>query len=544
VEAPGTGLHRAGAVGRAATLVLFAVVLGRGCLRETSALNHQIAALATQDRVITIRGGDVSLRDAPKAHEFRHGRFFSDPYYGGEHHWYPFITPLVAAALSKLGGGSVPESFFRAEIGFVALYLAALGALAFALLRWWGLLLLPAVIWLGALPAAHGLYPIESSRAPFVLFLAYAGLVREDDLTARRALALGAAAGLLGLWSGAPFFLAAGVTGAIAVAQVIRRPGRDLWRWLVPLALGALVPLALLFAPQLVRHGGLAMASAARTWMAELYARGTLARALTFPLAPRGVHLVLVLLPLARLLAGRPLGLPSWRRAGPLVLAYFAALLVAHLGFVAADATHPVLARLTRRLMLAPPHTFLNAADACRPVVEVLGLATLVDLAGLALTRLAWRPPASALVPIAAAAAYAVLIFTPLPGIARFDASETRAFDRFGTRVGQLANDRGVFFRYPGRLVQSTSVKILRLSVDEYANPYAHLRRARDAEALDSALTAGDSAAANAILDRYDMAFVMEDPRAPTDPVIRRCGGAVLAEQEGYRLRQRRPCTP
>jgi hypothetical protein len=31
--------------------------------------------------------------------------------------------------------------------------------------------------------------------------------------------------------------------------------------------------------------------------MADLYARGTLAKALTFPLAPRGLHLVLVLLP-------------------------------------------------------------------------------------------------------------------------------------------------------------------------------------------------------------------------------------------------------
>jgi hypothetical protein len=540
-----TWLERAAAFGRAGTLVLFAAVLARGCVRESAALDRQIAALAAQDRVITIRGGDVSLRDAPKAHELRHGRFFSDPYYGGEHHWYPFITPLAAAAVSKLGGGSVPESFFRAEMAFVALYLAALGALVFVLLGWPGLLLLPPVIWLGALPAAHGLYPTESSRAAFVLFLAGAGLALDGPLSPRRALALGAGVGVLGLWSGAPFFLAAGVAGAVAVAQAVRQPRpRELWRWLVPMALGALIPLALLFAPQFFRHGGFAMPSAARSWMADIYDRGTLARALTFPLAPRGIHLALVLLPVGRLLLGRRLGLPCWRRAIPLVLAYYAALLLAHLGFVAADAGHPALARAARAALLAPAHTFLKVADACRPALEVLGLAVLLELAGLALARLgiAWRAAWSALVPAASLVAFGVLLFTLPPGIARFDASETRAFDRFAARVGTLVDDRGVFFRYPGRIVQGTSVKILRLSVDEYANPYAHLRRARDAEALDAALAAGDTARADGVLDRYGIAFVMEDPRAPTDPVIRRCAGAVLAEQDGYRLRQRTPC--
>jgi hypothetical protein len=535
-------VDRAGAVARAGTLVLFALVLGRGCLRDSAALNRQIAALAAQDRVITIQGGDVALRDAPKAHEFRHGRFFSDPYYGGEHHWYPFITPLVAAAVSKLGGGSVPESFFRAEIGFVALYLAALGVLGFTLLGWRGLLLLPPVIWLGALPLAHGLYPTDSSRAPFVLFLAYAGLALDGPLSPRRALGLGAGVGLLGLWSGAPFFVAAAVTGAIAVARTVRQP-REAVRWLLPLALGALVPLALLFAPQFFRHGGFAVPAAARSWMADLYARGTLAKALTFPLAPRGLHLALVLLPVARLLAGRRLGLPCWRRALPLVLAYYTALLVAHLGFVAADVAHPLLARVAQSALPAPAHTFLIAANACRPGLEVLGLAALLELGGLMLARLrvAWRPP-GALVPAGSLVAFALLLFTLPAGIVRFWTSETRAFDRFAARVGQLTDDRGVFFRYPGRLVQGTSVKILRLSVDEYANPYVHTRRARDAEALDAALAAGDTAGADGVLDRYGIAFVMEDPRAPTDPVIRRCAGAVLAEQDGYRLRQRTPC--
>jgi len=542
-----TWVETAGRIGRIGALVLFAAVLGRGCLRETAALDGQIAALGAQDRVIIIKDGDIAWRDAPKAHEFLQGRFFSDPYYAGEHHWYPFLTPLVAAAVSKVSGGSIPESFFRAEIGFVALSLASLGVLLFVLLRWQGLLLLPVLIWLGAVPPGHGLYPIESSRAPLCLFLAFAGVVLEGPLSPRRALGLGASVGILGLWSGAPFFTAAAVAGLIAVIageRSLRKNPRELLRWLPPLVLGALVPLALLLAPELVRHGGFAVPQAARTWQAEVYGGGTLAKALTLPLAPRGIHLVLALLAMARVALGGKLGLPSRRRAVPLVLAAAGAVLMSHVGFPAADAGHPGLARLAQSILPAPAHTFLAVAQSCRPAVEGLGLAALIELVGLGIARLrpAWRPPFTALVPVAAAAGYALLLFLPPAPIARFDTSQTKAFDRFGVRVGELVQNQPVFFRFPGKLVQSTSLKILVLGVDEYANPYVHGQRDRDALALDAALHTDNTAAADALLDRYAIAFVMEDPRTPSDPVIRRCGGAVLAEQDGFRLRRRTPC--
>jgi hypothetical protein len=536
-----------GTAGRVGTLVLLAALVIRTGWQETTALNRQIAVLAGQDRVITVRGGDVSLRDAPKAHEFRSGRFFSDPYYAGEHHWYPFLTPLVAGAVSGFSGGAIPESFFRAEIGFVALYLVALAVLAFALLRWQGLLLLPAVMWLGALPAAHGLYPSEAARGGLCLFLAYVVFLEGATISPRRALALGAFAGLLGLWSGAPFFVAGAITAVIAVVEVIRairqRRARALARWLPLLALGALVPLALLFGPQLVRHGRLDMPDAARSWISETYAGGTLRQALTLSLAPRGLHLVLVLLALARLVAGRFLGLPSWRRTVPLVLAYLGCLLMAHLGFVAADPAHPALARVARALMLAPAHTFLSTGEACRPAVELLGLAALVEVAGLLLRRLRVGVQGiEPLVPALALVAYAVLLFTFPYRITRFDTSESRAFQRFAASVGTIAGNTPLFFRYPGRLLQGTSVKILKLSVAEYANPYAHRQRVQDEQAIDAALRAGNVKGADAVLDRHGIAFVMEDPRAPQDPVIRRCGGDVLAEAEGYRLRRRIPC--
>lgn len=552
MRAPATWLERIGLLGRVGTLVLFAVVVGRAGWMGLRGLDNAVAALAAEDRVIVVAGGDVALRDVPKAREFRQGRFFSDPYYAGEHHWYPFLTPLVAATVSALGGGPIPESYFRAEAGFVVLYLASLAVLAFTLLRWKGLLLLPFVIWLGTLPSPQGLYPTEAARGGFCLFLALAGLAIDGPLTARRALALGASVGVLGLWSGAPFFVAGAVTAVIAgraAAQALRqRQPRELVRWLPWLVLAAAVPLALLFGPQVLRHGRLAMPDAARTWMAELYTGGTLGKAVTLTLAPKGLHGILLLVALLRLVGGRwlgrRLGLPCWRRAVPLVMAYFACLLVGHLGFLAADTLHPALAKLARGLLPAPAHTFLSTADACRPAVELLGLAALLELAGLALARL--RPPDrlpwAVIVPGLALAAHAVLLFTYFPRIKRFEASESGAVQDFAARVGKLVGTQPVLFRYPGRLVQGTSLKILKLSVPEYANPYDHKRRQRDEQALDAALAAADGRGADAILDRYQIAFVMEDPRAPGDAAIRHCGGEVLAEEAGYKLRRRRPC--
>jgi hypothetical protein len=522
-------------------------ILARTCQGGLADLRRETTSLAAQGRVLTIRGGDVALRDAPKAQDFRHGRFWSDPYYAGEHHWYPFLTPLVAAAVSKVTGRPVPESFFRAEVGFVALYLAALGLLAFALAGWRGLLFLPVAIWLGALPASNGLYPTEAARGAFCLFLAYAGLVLDGGLSPRRALGLGAAVGVLGLWNGASFIIAALVAAALAVhatARAVReRQPRTVLRWAPLLALGAAIPLLLLFGPELLRHGRLAVPDAARTWMADIYRGGTLGKALTLPLAPRGVGLVLALALFARLAVGRRLGLSCQRRAIPLAAAYLACVLLGHLGFVGADAGHPVLARLARSLLPAPAHTFLSAADACRPAIEALGLAALVELAARLWPAARARVP-GALVPALAALAYGLLLLLGFPyRITRFSSSESAAFDRFAQDVGTRTEGRSIFFRYPGRMLQATSLKILKLSVAEYANPYVHAERARAERALDEALRRGDVTAADAVLERYQMAFIMEDPRAPGDPVIRRCGGTIIMQEDGYRLRERVPCS-
>jgi hypothetical protein len=121
---------------------------------------------------------------------------------------------------------------------------------------------------------------------------------------------------------------------------------------------------------------------------------------------------------------------------------------------VAADAGHPTLARVALSLLPAPAHTFLATAEACRPALEALGLATVIELCGLGLARRGWpwRPRWTALVPTAAMVAFGLLLLTaPTPIAVRH--LETQAFDRFAARVGELAANAGLL-PLSGRLVQ------------------------------------------------------------------------------------------
>jgi hypothetical protein len=544
VEANTTRLTRAATIGRVGTLLVLAALVIRFASSAFSSLKHEIATLAAQDRVITIRGGDVSLRDAPKAQDLRQGRLLADPYYAGERHWYPFLTPLAAATVSRLTGASIPASFFRAEVLFVSLYLVALAVLAFVLAGWPGLALFPVVFWLGLSPG-NGLYPTEAARGAFCLFLAWAGVLHQRHaLAPRDCVGLGLAVGMLGLWNGSSFFVS-GLLAALLVAEVVRadlRAGRagPALRTITFTAAGGALPLSLLFLPELLQHGRLAVPDAARTWMAEIYQGGTLTKALTLSLLPRDLHLVLLLLALATLFVPRL----RVARALPLLVAYLGALLVAHLGFIAADRAHPLLARAAIALLPAPAHTFLSTAEACRPAVDLLGLLTLARLLVWAVERAAPSAPqrlAPAL-PLAALAALAILFFTFPYRLTRFSAFETRGFARFAEEVGRRTDGATIFFRYPGRVLQLAPIKILKLSVAEYANPYVHADRTRAEQAIDEALRTGGVRQADAVMDRYGIAFIMEDPRAPTDPVVRRCGGAVLAQHDGYILRKRDAC--
>jgi hypothetical protein len=76
----------------------------------------------------------------------------------------------------------------------------------------------------------------------------------------------------------------------------------------------------------------------------------------------------------------------------------------------------------------------------------------------------------------------------------------------------------------------------------DHGNHYAQAERAKAVADLDSALRAGRVQAADSILDAYDVRALMESVVGKIDPVVERCGGAVMAEYGQQRLRARRSC--
>jgi hypothetical protein len=534
-------------------------ILARHCAVGYGEITRTVADLRARGLLLRVAGGDVALRDIPKAQELRAGRFFTDPYYQGEAHWYPFGMPAVAAALSWGGGYPLPEAYFRLEVLTTALYLAAAAWLAFVVAGWTGLVVLPAFVWAGWLGPGNGLYPGEGARGLFCGFLAYAAIFlgrRGGDPpparseTIRWSFVLGLLAGTLGLWTGASFFAALAVTGALLVhaALTARRDGHHRQNLLAlgALAAGVCLPMLLLFGPQLAHYGTLRAPGAARTWLAELYNGGSYLNFLRLDLLPRGVPRFLVLALFLRLIFGHRMGLARWPRAVPAAFAYTFCLLLAHTGYLLADGRHPVLKSVVRAVLPAPPHTFHALAEACLPVVMAGGALSVVEILARLIRRQAWSERvgllAAILAGILATIGYAVTLVKFPYSIKRYSSTETIAFDRDARRLGQAAAGATVFFRYPGRFVQSTSIKIVELSVHEYANHYVHAERQRAVAAIDQALQAGDVGAADRILDEYQVVHVVDDPRARTDAVIRKCGGDEVAQADGYILRKRTPC--
>jgi hypothetical protein len=546
---------------RVLVVALGLFLVGRHCQRGFVGIGDEVSRLAAQGKILVARGGDVALRDIPKAHEFLGGHFFSDPYYQGESHWYPFVTPLLAAVTAKIGGHEVPEAYFRLEVITTGLFLAGTLALMFGLLGWWGPALWAFALLFGWLVPGHGLYPGEAVRGPFCLFILLLGVTYEGaaerSLPWWRYLPLGFSVGLLGLWNGATFFSAFGLTLLFVVGPLVLSIVRDRDRRaaglssLMAVTIGAAVPLVFLFGPQLWHYGTLVVPRAAASWLDGRYARGSAVDVLRLALFPREPSVLLVVPFLARVFFPGPLGLPRWRRALPLAAAFGACALVSHLGFVFAGSPGGAMSRAVRSLLPAPPHTFWLVTEALLPVVKVLGLSSSVEILRRLLPRLRDSRlerlvlAQEALVSSAIGALLFIALIPTFPASPpRYSAVEDARFYEFAKRVAATVGSAPVFFRYPGRFVQAGALKIPLLSVDEYASPYVQSARRRAVDGVYEAVAAGNTASAESFFSRYGLRFVMEDPRAKTDPVVLHCGGAALVEYQGYVLRTHEGCRP
>ncbi len=535
------------------------LALGLHCRRGFRDIDREVATLEKQKRALVVVGGDVALRDVPKAHEILRGHFFTDPYYLGEAHWYPFVMPAAAALVARVSGRDVPEAYFRLEVITTAFFMLVAGCAIVVLGGLRSLPLVPLAMLLGWLEPGHGLYPADGVRGQFCLFLVLAGLVWEGRSSRARSpaafFAVGLSIGILGIWQGASFMTATGI-GLVLLLTLARdcvRPGQRVatLKRVVFLLVGAAGPLLLLFGPQLVKYGRLVYPQAAAAWLEPLYEGHGMVDALKLALFPREAGLVLVVAFVVRVLWIGGNG-TAWRRSQPLLAAFVVSLILAHGGFVVADLAHPDLARIVRRLLPAPPHTFWLVTTALLPIVKLLGLVALLESVSRALkwrfrgfidrhkttigTWAKWGPMGLAL------ALFVVLPFhfPKLPP--RTSDSQDRGFYNFTKQVAATVGRTPVFFRYPGMFVQGGAFKVPLLSLDYYASQYVQASRRRAVEALDRAVAFGDIAGADAYFVKNGYQFIMEDPRAKSDPVILRCGGSPIMSHSGFVLRRYEGC--
>jgi hypothetical protein len=362
---------------------------------------------------------------------------------------------------------------------------------------------------------------------------------------------VGLAIGVLGLWHGASLSISGGL-GLVLLTRFVlraRKPGTRLdLRRPGLLLLGAALPLSLLLGPQLLRYHTLKANRSAALWM-EPYLGKSAAEALRLALVPRDAGLILISVFLLRVVAGRRLGLGRWRRAEPLAMAWLVCLVLGHVGFLLADETRPWLKDVLEHLIPVPPHTFWELALGLAPVLKVLGMLSLLQMAARVLPRWAWcrdgvaawnaRP--SWAQPLLALPFAAALLFRPPMPEPLVAGSESREFFEFSKKVAATIGDTAVFFRYPGRLLQGGALKIPLVSVWEYANPYVQHERSAALDKVDAALARGDAREARRYFRRYGFGYLMEDPRRQ-DPVVQACGGTEVMRHQGYVLRRHERC--
>ena len=520
-------------------------------VQALGAIDVAVRDARAQGLELVVTTGDVAIRDIPKALEIGRGGLFADPHYAGEPHWYPFLTPLLAAGVSALAGLPINQAYFATGALLGALLLVALALL----LRSWagnaGLAVLALAVLAGLVVPDDGVYPFATARLPFTVFMLAAGAAFSRDGargrplgSLRMFLAGGVLTGLLGVWHGASFVVASALSAVLLgklAAGAIRSPDgrRERLVRAAAYALAAASIAALLFLPQLLRYGTLRQSDAARFWLLDsLYGAGDRPTDLfRLALLPRGTDaLWLLAFAVGLVLAG------SRRRpAVPLAIGYAFAKALAHLGFVLNAGGHPWLAALARRLLVVPPHTLNDIAEYTLLLAKLWVVATAVravlesprarSLAGRAVARVpafgreGVREAVALLATLALALVAAVRLPPPAPLFAQ---AIDGALPPFAERVAALLGP-GETITGANGLIRLVPIKILAMTTEAHSNPYVHDERTVAAHMLDETAARGDWGAVGAILDEYRIRYVFGD-----GPLGRGCGeGAVLFSPQG-----------
>ena len=559
-EALGTAL-----TGRPGLLVgLVAVVTAVAALHTGRALQAIGTAFGDArgrgDELVVARG-DVAVRDVPKALRMRNGRLFEDPHYAGEPHWYPFATPAVAAAVSRVFRLPINEAYFGsaavlsglALVGFAVLLASFGGTLGLAL---FSVMLLAGVGW-----PSTGAYPFETAVLPFTLFfVAAAAAVRavggaESSPGRAPLVAMGLLGGLLGIWHGASFLVASFVSAYVFARLVVRALNHPAERRETLLRAGLLtvtilVPFALLVGPQIIHYGHLRQSDAARLYLEPWYRGGDDWGALVRgALVPRGwglLWLCAFAAGFARFRDARP-------TAMPLAIAYVVGKVLAHAGFVVNSVSHPTAAAIARRVLLVPPHTLNHVAEVAFGFMQAW-LAVAIARAVLRSKvadglRQGWERRGLSVrhrvvQRVVGAAAFAVATAVVVGRMPPADKPYARpaALDtvRFAERLSAMAGPDDVVLGANG-LIHMAALNLLWIDAPEHANPYVAEEREAAMAALERGAAAGDRRAISEVLRRYRVRFTVGD-----SVVARMCGEAVVlvAPDGSPVVRLREGCAP
>jgi hypothetical protein len=227
------------------------------------------------------------------------------------------------------------------------------------------------------------------------------------------------------------------------------------------------------------------------------------------------------------------------------LIAYFLALFMGHWGFAMHDPNHRQLASFIRDTMPAPPHTFVNQAMMLLPFIKILAVATIVAWTWSLVKPHLMGIPKTVTVPapldlIVVFVTLVPLIWMDVPRIHLYTSEESREFADFARSASYIADDSTIYINYPFRFMGQADWRLFFYRIADHANHYVQKEREQAEAALHKAIKANHLTIVNAILDKYDVKYLMRVD-GESDEIVNRCGVETIPGP-GVALLRRVPC--
>jgi len=509
----------------------------------------------------TVGYGDVMARDLPKANSFLAGGFFDDPHYVNEVNWYPFMTPYLVSIISRIISTQPYYSYLLTGIISSGLYIIALALFVrfhFGIISY---IFYTILLSLGKSWPDNGYYPFQTAHIPFLIYLILAGallnhIVNQKESSSGNAtvylsIGLGFINGVLGIWHGASFFTATFTSLFLMIglfaAEINKRKLGSVVQLVFLFVFSLVIGISPLLLPQIIHYGHYQTADAARLSLDTVYEDGNLPEGLFFlKLLPTGVDAgFLIAFLLLFIVAKRS----RQYKLAPLFISYAGAKALAHLGFVVNSTEYPWLAKLSQRILMAPPHTFNEISHHLLGIIKIVVFCASIELIihGLrkAIPALKSRFFTSEILdlklPIVALILSGLIFFAHHPLQPAFYIS---AIDQnivlFASEVEKLVGpNETVIDANP--LAGFSSIKILYTGSPQHSNPYVDKERAEAQYMINSGIIAN----MNEVIDRYNIHYAVVYSKQPS-VVSKLCKKDTLLSSDNseYQLISLTTCSP